>query len=118
MVLAAYANDARSFRESYQKALMAAKDHYPDSDPYEKVASAFESQHPLKSVFSTRPTTAEYQKMLLAMGDEGAEVGTAIRNLNSYGSQVLTKRGGSGIKPFYGTETTKRSTDYRSMLTR
>ena len=118
MVLAAYANDARSFRESYQKALMAAKDHYPDSDPYEKVASAFESQHPLKSVFSTRPTTAEYQKMLLAMGDEGAEVGTAIRNLNSYGSQVLTKRGGTGIKPFYGTETTKRSTDYRSMLTR
>lgn len=118
MALSAYANDARSFRESYQKALQAAKEAYPDSDPYEKVASAFESQHPLKSVFASRPSSADYQKMLRSMGDNAAEVSTAIRNLNAYGSQVLTKRGGSGIKPFYGTETTKRSTDYRTMITR
>jgi hypothetical protein len=118
MALSAYANDARSFRESYQKALQASKEAYPDSDPYEKVASAFESQHPLKSIFASRPSTADYQKMLRSMGGNAAEVGTAIRNLNAYGSQVLTKRGGSGIKPFYGTETTKRSTDYRTMITR
>lgn len=118
MALSAYANDARSFRESYQKALRAAKEAYPDSDPYEKVASAFESQHPLKSVFASRPSSADYQKMLRSMGDNAAEVSTAIRNLNAYGSQVLTKRGGSGIKPFYGTETTKRSTNYRTMITR
>lgn len=118
MALAAYANDSMAFRQAYQKALQAAIKTFPDSDPYEKVASAFESQHPLKSIFATRPTTADYQKMLRSLGDEASEVSAAIRNLNAYGAQVLTKRGGSGIKPFYGTETSSRSTDYRSMLTR
>jgi hypothetical protein len=118
MALAAYANDSMAFRQAYQKALQAAIKTFPDSDPYEKVASAFESQHPLKSIFATRPTTADYQKMLRSLGDEASEVSAAIRNLNAYGAQVLTKRGGSGIKPFYGTEASSRSTDYRSMLTR
>ena len=118
MALAAYANDSMAFRQAYQKALQAAIKHFPGDDPYEKVASAFESQHPLKSIFATRPTTAEYQKLLRSLGDDAAEVSAAIRNLNAYGAQVLTKRGGSGIKPFYGTETSNRSTDYRSMLTR
>lgn len=118
MALAAYANDSMAFRQAYQKALQAAIKHFPEEDPYTKVASAFESQHPLKSIFATRPTTAEYQKLLRSLGDDAAEVSAAIRNLNAYGAQVLTKRGGSGIKPFYGTETSNRSTDYRSMLTR
>jgi hypothetical protein len=118
MALAAYANDASGFRDSYEKALQAAIKEYPGSDPYEKVASSYEAMHPLKSVFAARPSSAEYQKMLRTLGPEGPEVATAIRNFNAYGQQVLTKRGGSGIKPFNGTETPASKVDYRTLLTR
>lgn len=118
MALAAYANDPAAFRQSYQKALAAAVRQYPGEDPYEKVANSFEAQHPLKSIFSTRPTKTEYQKMLRSLGDESREVQIAIGNLNAYGQQVLTKRGGSGIKPFVGTDEPKRASDYRAMVTR
>lgn len=118
MALAAYANDAAGFRRAYQQALNAAAKEFPGSDPYEKVASSFDGMHPLKSVFAARPSTADYQKMLRVLGSEGSEVATAVRNFNAYGQQVLTKRGGSGIKPFTGTETTQQAVDYRTLLTR
>jgi len=118
MLLAAYANDAGDFRKSYQDAISAAVREFPGEDPYEKVASMFEGMHPLKSVFASRPSTQEYQRLLSAMGGGAGEVSTAIRNLNAYGQQVITRRGGTGIKPFTGTDSFKShaTADYRTLL--
>jgi hypothetical protein len=125
MVLAAYANDPVGFRAAYQKALMVAskaKAGDPQGDPYADVAEAYQRMHPLKSVFNKPPTTIEYQRLIAALKDDGREVSHAIANLNAYGAQIPAKRGGAGIKPFYGTDRAAGSGqrsggDYRDMTT-
>jgi hypothetical protein len=88
MELAAYANDAVAFREAYMAALKAAREE-KKPDPADYVRRSFSAYHPLRMVFRTEPSEAEYQKLLMAMTEDGREaVATAVRLFNSYAEQI------------------------------
>jgi len=114
MELAAYGDDMAGFRDAYAKAReaatnMAKKKKDYQADPVADVAEALQRIHPLRNVFGKSPSTAEYQRLLRELGNDAPEVAKAIRNFNSYAAQIPSKRGGEGIKPFYGTERKKPS---------
>ena len=108
MVLAAYANDPAGFRAAYQRAVQAARDE-KKPDPVDYVKRSFQSYHPLKSVFVTAPSEAEYRQILGALDDDGSQdVSEAVRLFNRYGATI-------GIPEFDGKEQkTKKSAATRS----
>jgi len=84
MTLAALSNDAAAFHAAYRDALAAARAE-GKSDPKKYVAEAFASHNPLKAVFTTAPTNAQYEQMLAVMPPDGkAAVGSAIFHFNHY----------------------------------
>ena len=112
MAAAAVVNDPVTFRDAYRKALLASKKR-GTADPYQDVAQYYSRMHPLRRAFAKQPTDVEYQRMLRALGDDGTEVATAVRNFNAYGEQIPSKDGGDGIKPFNGIAPKEESFDFR-----
>jgi hypothetical protein len=88
MVLAAYANDPVGFRDAYREAVQAAREERKP-DPKDHVARSFSAYHPLRMVFRTEPSEAEYRKILGTLDDDGRmAVASAVRLFNGYAAQV------------------------------
>jgi|GEM_PF-1172177 len=102
MVTAAYANDAADFQKAYRQALMAAREE-GKADPVDSIARSFGAYNPLKKVFKTDPSEAEYAQLIQNMDlDAGRTVREGLNLFNRYGDQI-------GTKPFFGkVEKTKK----------
>jgi hypothetical protein len=95
MLFSALANDYDSFREAYEKAIASAVDD-GKPDPADYVKRSFATYHPLRSVFRTPPSEAEYRGILSALNERGQQdVSQAIDLYNRYAALL-------GIKPFDG----------------
>lgn len=91
MELAAYKNSPSDFREAYQQAIQAAKEQGHD-DPVQYVKANFASRNPLRAVFSTAPSQADYAKLLGNMPGSGeADVSEAVRLFNQYAASIGAK---------------------------
>jgi hypothetical protein len=96
MEYAAYANDPDLFREAYRSAIEKAKEG-GKSDPVDYVKKAFETRHPIRTVFATTPSEREYQQVLANMDERGqTDVTEAVRLFNHYGQAI-------GLTPFNGS---------------
>jgi hypothetical protein len=88
MTLAAYANDNAEFKAAYLQALRVAKSE-GKADPKKYVAEAFASHNPLRTVFTTPPTKAQYEQMLAVMSPDGrVAVGSAMLHFNHFLKQI------------------------------
>lgn len=102
MEYAAYANDPAGFRSAFETAKAKAKGA-GKPEPEDYVKRSFETRHPLRFVFQTVPSTAEYAQILGALNDNGREdVSTAVRLFNFYGAKL-------GLKPMEGREPKNKS---------
>ena len=101
MMLASIADDPAAFQKYYQKAVEAARKHMDHTGPGEAedyVAKSWTSRHPLKGPFKTSPTPEQYQTLLGAIGNNGAEeVRTMVDNYNRYALSI-------GARPYNGKE--------------
>jgi len=94
MVLAAYANDYDAFNKAWRDAKAQALQAQPAGkkdagEAQKKVVSMFEAQNPLKIVFSSPPTEAEYQRLLQQLPDNGKQsVQEALRMFGHYSAQI------------------------------
>jgi len=101
MITAAYGNDAAEFNKAYRQAVEAAKAE-GKADPRDSVARSFGAYNPLRKVFKTDPTEAEYAELLGNMGHDAARtVKEGLVLYNRYGEQI-------GSKPFFGRAERKR----------
>jgi hypothetical protein len=102
MVMAAYANDSKGFmaaREEAVQRLIAAG--YKPEEAQLKVIQFYQDSNPLRVVFRTLQTQADYQKMLASMDSNGREAtATAMRLYAHYGSEIGAKDNlfASGVK--------------------
>lgn len=95
MELAAYANNPADFNEAYQAAIAQAKED-GEPDPVNHVKLAYAARNPLRQVFATPPTKADYDRILAELPDSGREdVSTAINNFNQFADSI-------GARPFEG----------------
>lgn len=95
MGLAAYGNDPIEFNDARQKAIAAARDE-KKPDPIDFVKRAYESQHPLRSIFKTQLSEADVRRLLAALPDDGRQdVMQAVRLFNRYGERL-------GIADYWG----------------
>jgi hypothetical protein len=98
MELAALVNNPELFREAYRDALEAARED-GRADPEKDVASQFADRHPLRRLFRTSITEADYRRMLGQMDGHGAqEVRAAVNSYNRY------LRNWFGRDPYYGKQ--------------
>ena len=94
MVLAAYANDHDAFNKAWREAKAQALQAQPAGkkdagEAQKKVVSMFEAQNPLRIVFSSPPTEAEYQRLLQQLPDNGKQsVQEALRMFGHYSAQI------------------------------
>lgn len=99
MVMAAYANNASDFRESYNSAIkeaivkvnedpaMRGKDRMAEAKRV--VKERYASQSPMRIVFQSTPTEAQYRNMLRQMDEQGRKaVTSAVNFYNHYGNQI------------------------------
>lgn len=99
MQLAAYGNDMQEFRQAYRDAVAEAKES-GKPDPVDYVRRAYESRNPLRSIFQTSVTEAEYRRILGALPEDGRnEVREGINLFNRFGASI-------GAKPFDGKKPT------------
>lgn len=106
MVLASYANDPQGFAEANRKAVIARmkaeKVSYDEAKDY--VKRAYQGMHPLTVVFQTKPTDAEFMRLVAGLPDHGKiAVMTALRNYGYYGKLL-------GIEPSIGRREEKPKT--------
>ena len=95
MELAAYKNNSGDFQAAYAGAVAEAK-RAGNPDPVDYVKRAFAGRNPLRSVFTTPPSEAEYSRLLANMPGSGREdVSQAVRLFNAYAVRI-------GAKPFDG----------------
>lgn len=95
MEQAAYGNSAGDFQEAYRGAIEAAREAGHD-DPVAYIKSAFASRNPLKTIFTTSPSQADYARLLANMPGSGEQdVSQAVSLFNHYTSQI-------GGTPFFG----------------
>lgn len=95
MSLAALQNDSKAFQEAYRKAIEVARE-MGEFDPLRKVRDTFASRHPLRLLFVSGPSDAEYAKMRETMSEQGrAAVDAALLNFNRYAASL-------GAAPYYG----------------
>lgn len=88
MELAAYANNAVDFRNAYVEAIKQAKEQGFE-DPVDHVKRSFASKNPLRSVFQTAPSEKEYERILLALPQDGREaVSEAVNQFNRYAESI------------------------------
>jgi hypothetical protein len=103
MILAAMSNQGEQFRESYEKAItaMQAYQNVSRGEAKDRVNRSYAQRHPIKAVFRTTPTQAEYQAALREMSPGlRQDVIDSIANYNKWGATV-------GVKPYYGKQTKK-----------
>ncbi len=88
MILAALADDQSDFILAYSKAVTAAReDAKPDPAAY--VRQSYAARNPLRSVYVTPPSEAEYRQILSRLPDSGrADVQTAIALFNKFGNFI------------------------------
>jgi len=102
MEMAAYANNAADFRSAYVEAIKKAKDEGFE-DPIDHVKRAFSSKNPLRVVFQSPPSEKEYNRILLALPEQGREaVSSAVNQLNRYAESI-------GAKGFEGKSEKKKT---------
>ena len=95
MLMAAVIDDSSWFDSAYQRAIQAASDMGKEN-PEDSVKRSFQAYHPLRYVFQTMPSEAEYYKLLESLNADGRiQVQQTIRNINDYGSIL-------GISPSEG----------------
>lgn len=88
MELAAYANNAVDFRNAYTEAIKQAKAQGFE-DPVDHVKRSFASKNPLRSVFQTAPSEKEYERILLALPQDGRDaVSEAVNQFNRYAESI------------------------------
>jgi hypothetical protein len=97
MQLAALRGDADAFSRSYRRAVEEAR-KMPNVDmPEDHVKRSYQSRHPLRNVFRTSPSPAEYQRLIQGMPRIGREATkAAIDNYNRMGQRI-------GVTPYVGT---------------
>jgi len=97
MQLAALAGDYAGFNDAKRQAITKAKEAgHQDAADY--VAKAFQSRHPLKTVFKTTPTANEYRKLLAAMPERGRkDVEQAVSLYNRFLERL-------GLSPYEGRQ--------------
>lgn len=101
MALAAYSNDPQGFQEAYRQAKAIAQD-MGSEDPDETVQRSYQASHPLRTVFRTTPSAAEFQRLIQVMDPTGQRaVAEAVRLFNFYGSQI-------GVTPNIGKREERR----------
>jgi len=101
MVLSAYANDNVAFSRAFQKAVQAARDE-GKPDPADHVKRSYQGVNPLRTVFRTMPSEAEYRRMLAALPDSGRiAVSEALTRYNRFAQRL-------GLKPSFGKQTSSR----------
>ena len=101
MVLAAMADDMVAFEAAYKDAYNGALAEGKE-EPARTIKQSFQAYHPLKIVFKSPPTEAEYQDLLLELSSEGkSQVEDGINKFNQYGSKLE-------IKPYYGKQDKKK----------
>ena len=112
MLMAAVVDDEMWFDKAWQRAVLEAE-AMGKEDPIDSVKRSFQAYHPLRYVFQTMPTAAEYYELLDTMNADGqASVQQTIRNINEYGTIL-------GITPSEGKlEKPKTATSFRSQITR
>jgi Serine/Threonine/Tyrosine Kinase found in polyvalent proteins len=90
MVLAAYANDHEAFQAAMKKAVSEAKaEGMKPDEAMKKVVAEYEAQNPMKIVFKTLPTEAEYHKLIAQLPDNGKQsVQQAVKLFEHYGTQI------------------------------
>ena len=97
MELAAYAADSAGFHQEYVNAVEAAREA-GYSDPVGHIKDAFASRNPLRSVFRTSPSEADYGRILAELPDSGqTDVREAVNLFNRAASKI-------GIKVFEGKQ--------------
>jgi len=100
MQLAALADDAEGFNKAWREAVAQAQEN-PEKyeDPEKYVADAYQSRHPLRSIYRVAPTEEEYhRKILPALPEDGRQdVEDAINLYNRYGAML-------GVNPYEGKE--------------
>jgi len=112
MLMAAVVDDEMWFDKAWQRAVSEAE-AMGKEDPIDSVKRSFQAYHPLRYVFQTMPTAAEYYELLDTMNADGqAAVQQTIRNINEYGTIL-------GITPSEGKlDKPKTATSFRSQITR
>lgn len=95
MELAAYGNSPGDFMEAYRDAVAKAKDQ-GNPDPVDYVKRAYAARNPLRQIFRTPPSEAEYQRLLASMPSDGStDVREAVNLFNAYADRI-------GARPFEG----------------
>ena len=88
MELAAYSGNAYEFRNAYSEAIKKAKAEGFE-DPVDHVKRAFSAKNPLRIVFQTPPREKEYQRILLALPEDGRQaVSSAVDTFNRYAESI------------------------------
>lgn len=103
MVMASYVNDPQGFADANRKAVVARMK--AEGVTYDKakeyVKRAYEGMHPLSVVFQTKPSEAEFMRLVAGLPDHGKiAVMTALRNYGYYGKLL-------GIEPSLGKKEEK-----------
>lgn len=88
MELAAYSDDAVSFRIAYNEAIAKAKAQgYPD--PVDQVKRSFAAKNPLRIAFQTSPSESDYKRILNALPSDGRrDVSDAVDQFNRYAESI------------------------------
>lgn len=88
MLLAALADDQADFIAAYSKAIEAAREE-GKPDPAKHVQQSYAAYNPLRTVFTTPPTEAEFAQLLMRLPESGrADVQAAILLFNKYGGEI------------------------------
>lgn len=88
MELAAYLNSPGDFQKAWSQAVSQAKED-GKTDAADYVKRAFAARHPLRAVFKTPPSAAEYRELLANLPDSGRrDVSQAILLFNGYGAKL------------------------------
>jgi hypothetical protein len=95
MILAAMADNQSDFILSYSKAVQAAREE-GKPDPVKHVQQSYAAYHPLRTVYTTPPTEAEYRQILARLPTSGRQdVQTAMLLFAKYGNEI-------GVEPYEG----------------
>jgi hypothetical protein len=88
MEMAAYANNAYDFKLAYDAAIKKARIEGHE-DPVDHVKRAFSAKNPLRVVFQTPPSQPEYNRILLALPEDGrAAVQSAVDHFNRFAESI------------------------------
>jgi len=98
MTIAAINDDREGFKRAYENALRVAMRTRGETrtEAADYLKRNFQGRHPLRTVFRTPPSEAEYQKILATLNPAGRRaVEDAVRNYNKYAESL-------GIRPYLG----------------